>query len=154
MAGQITGLVQPAAPGLAIFISGGLGAGKTTWVRGLLTALGHAGKVRSPSFTVMEPYSLKPQGKQDVLQIYHFDFYRFTMSEEWREAGFDELIGSSGSLSLVEWPEMAEQSLAAPDLWMKLEIPAGLTEDLSTRELKLEIYSTVGEKLLGDVLHP
>jgi tRNA threonylcarbamoyladenosine biosynthesis protein TsaE len=145
--------------GLVIFLSGSLGAGKTTWVRGLLNALGHQGRVRSPSFTIMEPYTL------GTLQIYHFDFYRFTASEEWREAGFDELIDAPGSLSLVEWPEMAEQSLAPPDWWMRLGI---LGSDAATeaqtqaqteidssasRTLDIQCFSAVGANLATRVLN-
>jgi tRNA threonylcarbamoyladenosine biosynthesis protein TsaE len=132
VAAQLVKEVRPSAPGVVFFLSGSLGAGKTTWVRGLLRALGHQGRVRSPSFTIMEPYTL------DSIQIYHFDFYRFTASEEWREAGFDELIGAPGSVSLIEWPEMAKQSLAPPDVWMKLAIQS---EDANKGERASEVVS-------------
>jgi tRNA threonylcarbamoyladenosine biosynthesis protein TsaE len=105
----------------------------------------------------MEPYTL------GALQIYHFDFYRFTASEEWREAGFDELIGANASLSLVEWPEMAEQSLAPPDLWMRLNVLASSAQSAdedhvneddpsSSRVLEVQAFSDVGQNLIERVL--
>jgi tRNA threonylcarbamoyladenosine biosynthesis protein TsaE len=129
--------------GLVVFLSGNLGAGKTTWARALLRGLGHQGRVRSPSFTLMEPYEL-PQ-----LQLYHFDFYRFSAGEEWREAGFEELIGAAHSVSLIEWPEMASDSLSAPDLWLKFSPFSEAGED--ARLLNVESYSVVGETLLASV---
>jgi tRNA threonylcarbamoyladenosine biosynthesis protein TsaE len=133
--------------GLVIFLSGSLGAGKTTWVRSLLRALGHLGRVRSPSFTIMEPYNLAG------LNIYHFDFYRFTASEEWREAGFDELIGAPDSVSLIEWPEMAGQSLAQPDLWIRLDVLQSEAETSGQRTCTLESFSAVGANLTMRVLN-
>ncbi len=136
------------SPGLVIFLSGPLGAGKTTWVRGLLYALGHHGRVRSPSFTIMEPYTL------GGIQIYHFDFYRFTASEEWREAGFDELIGAQGSVCLIEWPEMAEQSLPQPDIWIRLGMPDSDEDESNARTFELRACSAVGATLAERVLKP
>ncbi len=135
-------------PGLVIFLSGALGTGKTTWVRGLLRALGHQGRVRSPSFTIMEPYTL------GGMQIYHFDFYRFTAADEWREAGFDELIGAQGSVSLIEWPEMAEQSLPQPDLWIQLAVAASAESGPSARTFDIHTFSAVGANLAESVLKP
>ena len=134
--------------GLVIFLSGSLGAGKTTWVRSLLRALGHLGRVRSPSFTIMEPYNLAG------LNIYHFDFYRFTASEEWREAGFDELIGAPDSVSLIEWPEMAEQSLAQPDLWIRLNVLESDDDACGERSCAIQSFSAVGANLAARVLNP
>jgi tRNA threonylcarbamoyladenosine biosynthesis protein TsaE len=147
LAAQLKDGLTSLTPGLVIFLSGSLGAGKTTWVRGVLRGLGHPGRVRSPSFTIMEPYLL------GALQIYHFDFYRFTASDEWREAGFDELIGAPGSLSLIEWPDMAEQSLSTPDLWIKFSVVNPGDEASNARELDIQCFSAVGENLVMRVLN-
>jgi tRNA threonylcarbamoyladenosine biosynthesis protein TsaE len=152
LAAQVQRSCQAGSPGIVIFLSGALGTGKTTWVRALLRALGHPGRVRSPSFTIMEPYTL------GGIQIYHFDFYRFTASEEWREAGFDELIGALGSLSLIEWPEMAEQSLPQPDLWIRLAVANsgedgnGGEDGSSARTFEMQSFSAVGANLVECVL--
>jgi tRNA threonylcarbamoyladenosine biosynthesis protein TsaE len=143
---HITESVSTSTPGLVIFLSGPLGTGKTTWVRSLLRAMGHTGRVRSPSFTIMEPYTL------GSLQIFHFDFYRFKASEEWREAGFDELIGSNASVSIVEWPEMAEQSLSPPDLWLRLAVRENGEETSDERTLEIQCLSLVGVNLMTRVL--
>ena len=71
----------PTRPGLRIYLHGELGAGKTTLVQGLIAALGHTGRVKSPTYTLVELYALSR------LNLYHFDFYRFRGESEWREAG-------------------------------------------------------------------
>jgi tRNA threonylcarbamoyladenosine biosynthesis protein TsaE len=95
--------------GLRVSLRGGLGAGKTTFVRALLTALGHTGRVRSPTFTLHEPYEIAG------LTVHHFDLYRFADPREWIDAGFDELTRGS-ALSLIEWPEQAQSVLPPMDL--------------------------------------
>ncbi len=101
-------------PGLVIFLSGELGAGKTTLVRGLLQALGHAGAVKSPSYALVEVYKLSR------LYLYHFDFYRFNSPAELGEAGFREYF-ASGAVCLVEWPEKAAGALPAADITVTLQ---------------------------------
>ena len=91
-------LADSLAPGMVIWLSGALGVGKTTLVRSLLAALGHTGRVASPTFTLLEPYELSS------FPVYHFDFYRFSAANEWRDAGFDEYFAGNG-VCLVEWPE-------------------------------------------------
>lgn len=103
-------------PGFVVYLSGDLGTGKTAFTRALLRALGHDGRVRSPTFTLAEPYNLSN------FELYHFDFYRFGSSDEWRDLGFDELIGGDVA-AVVEWPELAGQGLPAPDLWIRLRTP-------------------------------
>ena len=102
------------APGLQVHLHGDLGAGKTTLVRGLLRALGFEGRVKSPTFTLVEPYELSK------LSLYHFDFYRFETPEELRTAGFLEFFATS-AVCIVEWPEKAQAHLPAPDLeiWLR-----------------------------------
>jgi tRNA threonylcarbamoyladenosine biosynthesis protein TsaE len=100
--------------GLKIYLSGELGAGKTTLVRGLLRALGYQGRVKSPTFTLVELYQLSR------LDLYHFDFYRFEDPREWIDAGFREAFGTT-AVCLVEWPEKAAGQLPAADLRIRLE---------------------------------
>ena len=100
--------------GLTIYLRGDLGAGKTTFVRGLLEALGHSGAVRSPTYTLVEPYVVSK------LNLYHFDFYRFTDPEEFLDAGLEEYFSGDG-VCLVEWPDLAAPFVPAADLEIRLE---------------------------------
>jgi tRNA threonylcarbamoyladenosine biosynthesis protein TsaE len=95
-------------------LSGELGAGKTTLVRGVLRALGYEGRVKSPTFALVELYKLSN------LCLYHFDFYRFKVSSDWENAGFRDYFGSQ-AVCLVEWPDRAGEFLPAPDLHIRLE---------------------------------
>jgi tRNA threonylcarbamoyladenosine biosynthesis protein TsaE len=99
-------------PGVRIYLQGDLGTGKTTLARGLLHALGYAGRVKSPTFTLVETYNLSS------LYLYHFDLYRLQDRDEWRDAGFREAF-EADAVCLVEWPEKA--TLPAPDLSVHLE---------------------------------
>ena len=90
-------------------LEGPLGAGKTTFVRHLLHALGVEGRIKSPTYAVVETYEL------DHAAISHFDFYRFDDPHEWEDAGLRDLFGAPG-LKLVEWAEKAEPLLPVPDL--------------------------------------
>ena len=104
-------------PGLRVYLRGQLGAGKTTLVRAMLAALGWKGRVKSPTFTLVELYPLSR------LNLYHFDFYRFRDRAEWRDAGFSEYL-DGGNLCFVEWPEMAGDELPAADLDIALDLVA------------------------------
>jgi tRNA threonylcarbamoyladenosine biosynthesis protein TsaE len=101
-------------PGRVLHLKGELGTGKTTLVRGLLRALGHPGRVKSPSYTLLEPYNLSS------LHLYHFDFYRFKDRSEWLSSGFREYFNPA-SACIVEWPERAAPHLAAPDVELTLD---------------------------------
>ena len=108
-------------PGLTVFLDGDLGAGKTTLVRGLLRAFGHAGKVKSPTFTLLESYAISSLN----FPVYHFDFYRFAHPDEFIEAGLDEYFGQTGQhagVCLVEWPDKAGGHLPSPDLRIALAV--------------------------------
>jgi tRNA threonylcarbamoyladenosine biosynthesis protein TsaE len=108
-------------PGLTIFLEGDLGAGKTTLVRGMLRALGHTGKVRSPSFTLLESYAISSLN----FPLYHFDFYRFADPDEFTDAGLDEYFGQTGPAGgtcLVEWPDKAGGHLPPHDLRIALAV--------------------------------
>lgn len=108
----------PAIAHATLALHGDLGAGKTTFVRHLLRALGVRGRIKSPTYAVVEPHSaidcpVMPAG--EPLLIWHFDFYRFTDPREWEDAGFRELFASPG-LKLVEWPERAGAFMPLVDL--------------------------------------
>jgi tRNA threonylcarbamoyladenosine biosynthesis protein TsaE len=102
-------------PGMVIHLCGELGAGKTTLAHGLLHELGWPGRVKSPTFTLVEPYIISS------LYLYHFDFYRFGRSDEWAEIGFREYFNPA-SVCLIEWPEKAGGSLPEPDILIALSI--------------------------------
>lgn len=105
-------------PGLKIWLQGHLGSGKTTLVRGLLRKCGFGGKVKSPTYTLIEPYVVSS------LNFYHFDFYRFNSPEEYLDAGLDEYFGNAG-VCVVEWPDQAFPYLPAADLEIRLEASNG-----------------------------
>src|SRR3982751_4963967 len=107
-------LAAGARPGSVLHLRGDLGAGKTTLVRGLLRALGYRGRVKSPTYTLVEPYELSS------LHLYHFDFYRLKDRSEWSQAGFREYF-SAHALCVVEWPERAGDLLRPPDLQVQLD---------------------------------
>jgi len=106
-------LAQELPTDALVFLHGNLGAGKTTLVRGILRGLGYAGAVKSPTYTLLEPYELRSR------QVYHFDFYRIVDSQELEFIGIDELMGSD-ALKLVEWPERAEDRLPEADVEIHL----------------------------------
>jgi tRNA threonylcarbamoyladenosine biosynthesis protein TsaE len=101
-------------PGMIVYLSGDLGSGKTSLVRATLRALGHAGKVKSPTYTLVEPYAIS------TLNFYHFDLYRIKEPREWQDAGFRDLMGGN-AVCLIEWPEKAQELLPPPDLLINLE---------------------------------
>ena len=103
---------------LIVYLRGQLGAGKTTLVRGVLRGLGYAGRVKSPTYTLVEVYRLSS------LYLHHFDFYRFKDPNEWIDAGFREMLGAD-HVSLIEWPEKAGALLPAADLQLTLEYEEG-----------------------------
>ena len=109
---------QQLKPGLIVYLHGDLGAGKTTFVRGVLQGLGYIGKVKSPTYTLVEPYTIEYDVKSSY-NLYHFDLYRFNDEEEWEAAGFREYFNAR-SICFVEWPEKAENCLPKPNVDVKL----------------------------------
>lgn len=126
-------------PGLQVQLIGDLGAGKTTLVRATLRALGHAGRVRSPTYTLVEPYSLATQ--TGPLDLYHFDLYRFADPAEWADAGFREYF-DAGAICLIEWPQRAGGLLGVPDLEFTLE------QEGEGRVLTARAFSETGKSCL------
>lgn len=125
-------------PGLAhavLALRGDLGAGKTTWVRHLLKAMGVTGRIKSPTYAVVEPHEapaspLWPEG----LVVSHFDFYRFNDPREWEDAGFRDVFAAPG-LKLVEWPDKAAGLMPCPDLDLHLAITDGDARQLTVQAL-------------------
>jgi tRNA threonylcarbamoyladenosine biosynthesis protein TsaE len=134
---------QPGAH-LNIALEGDLGAGKTTFARYLIQGLGHAGKVKSPTYTLCEPYPI--QLKEQAITVHHFDLYRMRDPLEWQEAGFAEHFDVPG-ICLIEWPEKAEGSLPAFDI--QIQLSAGTDEN--ERSIKLNALSQSGVSALQEL---
>jgi len=127
---------QPAIRNACIELHGELGAGKTTLVRHLLRALGVQGRIKSPTYAVVEPYEVPG------LNIWHFDFYRFNDPREWEDAGFRDIFASPG-LKLAEWPEKAAGLLPPADLALTLRV-----QDDESRHVTLTARTAAGAALL------
>ena len=128
---------QPALANAFITLHGDLGAGKTTLVRHLLRALGVQGRIKSPTYAVVEPHETP-----DGLQAWHFDFYRFNDPREWEDAGIRDVFASPG-LKLAEWPENAGALLPQADLVVHID-----TQTDGTRRVRLHAATANGHALL------
>ncbi|SFU40261.1 tRNA (adenosine(37)-N6)-threonylcarbamoyltransferase complex ATPase subunit type 1 TsaE [Pseudoduganella namucuonensis] len=128
-------LSRAIAPGMAIYLHGDLGAGKTALTRALLHAAGHTGNVKSPTYTLSEPYSVKMDGRD--VNVIHFDLYRMGSPEEFLDAGFREDFNGD-NVCIVEWPEKADPVLPPPDLHVFLSV-AG-----EGRDVELQASSALG----------
>lgn len=144
-------LAQALQPGLLaghsayIELHGTLGAGKTTFTRHLLRALGVQGRIKSPSYAVVEPHDVPG------MAIHHFDFYRFNDPQEWEDAGFRDIFAAPG-LKLAEWPEKAEGLLPRADLQIHIEPPPQLDQG-DCRTVRIEAATPVGQYALGTLSH-
>lgn len=116
----------------AVFISGDLGAGKTTLCRGLIHALGHEGAVKSPTFTLVEPYELV------TCEVSHFDLYRLSDPGELDYIGIDDYF-EEGRLCLVEWPEKAAGFLPRQDLTIAIDVSR------EKRNISIQAHTAHGE---------
>jgi len=126
-----------------VWLHGDLGAGKTTWVRHLLRALGVPGRIKSPTYAIVEPHQAPASARfASGLTVSHFDFYRFNDPREWEDAGLRELFAQPG-LKLVEWPQKAAACLPPPDLDVSIE-----SMENDQRLFHLRAYSPCGRALL------
>jgi tRNA threonylcarbamoyladenosine biosynthesis protein TsaE len=132
---------RPALHDAFVELHGPLGAGKTTFARHLLHGLGVEGAIRSPTYTLMEPY--RAAASAGGFDIAHFDFYRFDDPGEWEDAGFRDVFASPG-LKLVEWPEKAEGLLPPCDL----RISIAPRDGSDARSARFDALSETGRELL------
>jgi tRNA threonylcarbamoyladenosine biosynthesis protein TsaE len=121
-----------------IYLHGDLGAGKTFFTRSFLAALGFNGRVKSPTFTLMEPYEII--NNDTVTNVYHFDFYRFTAGSDWTDAGFEDYLPGNG-IAIVEWPENAT-GLPTPDI----DLHFALGDEETSRFATLHAHSDKANK--------
>jgi len=128
-------LAQHLSSPSVLYLRGNLGAGKTTLVRGILRSWHYDGKVKSPTYTLVEPYQLDGQ------LIYHFDLYRLADPEELEFIGIQDYFGTS--ICLIEWPERGESFLHSPDLDCSLAI------EKEGRRIELQACSEKGENILS-----
>ena len=126
-------------PGLCLYLSGDLGTGKTTLVRACLRALDVTDRIKSPTYTLVEPYTVSS------LHLYHFDFYRFNSPEEFLDAGLDEYFTNTG-VCLVEWPDKAAPYLPDADIVIDLVV-AG-----AGRQLQVSGRSEAGKKCVTNLI--
>jgi len=140
------GLSQSGAPlrvtNVRIHLRGDLGSGKTAFTRAFLRACGVTGRIKSPSYALLESY------KVSNLYFYHLDFYRFSNSQEWEDAGFREILHQDDAVVLIEWPEQAGTALPPPD------IEISLTYAEPGRQACLNAYSNKGQTWLTSLVIP
>ena len=130
---------NPAIRNCYIELQGNLGAGKTTLVRHLLRALGASGRIKIPTYAVVEPH------EAGDLAIWHFDFYRFSDPREWEDAGFRDIFASTG-LKLAEWPDKAAALLPPADIAIDIE-----ALDETVRRVTLQAHTAQGHRLLENL---
>jgi tRNA threonylcarbamoyladenosine biosynthesis protein TsaE len=133
---QLAAALTRAKLNACIALHGDLGAGKTTFVRHLLRALGVEGRIKSPTYAVVEPYTV------DAGDVWHFDFYRFSDPREWEDAGFRDIFASAG-LKLCEWPQNAAGVMPTPDLELDIQV-----DDNEQRHVRISALTPRGQELL------
>lgn len=128
-------LASVCPPGSKLFLQGELGAGKTTLIRGFLNGLGHQGIVKSPTYTLVEPYQL------DGLEVFHFDLYRINDPQELETLGIRDYF-SGEAICLVEWPEKGAPFLGSPDIHIHIQYHA------EQRNVLLDAKTPAGKKII------
>ena len=134
---QLAAALTRANLNACIALHGDLGAGKTTFVRHLLRALGVEGRIKSPTYAVVEPYTV------NTGEVWHFDFYRFSDTREWEDAGFRDIFASAG-LKLCEWPQNAAGVMPTPDLELDIQV-----DDTEQRQVTITALTPRGQELLA-----
>lgn len=132
-------LGQALQRGTVVFLHGDLGAGKTALTRALIQSAGHTGPVKSPTYTLSEPYQVTLGG--EPVQVVHFDLYRMSSPEEFLDAGFREEFNVD-NVCIVEWPEKADGVLPPPDLDVVLSVNG------NGRDVELQALSSKGQLCL------
>ncbi len=131
-----------------ITLAGALGAGKTTFTRHLLRALGVRGPVRSPTYALLEPYVLPSSGGRPEIALAHCDFFRFEDPREWDDAGLREVFGHPG-LRIVEWPSKVGDLIGPVDLALEITHPSGAADD--TRRVEATARTAAGAAWLAAI---
>lgn len=134
---QLAAALTRANLNACIALHGDLGAGKTTFVRHLLHALGVEGRIKSPTYAVVEPYTVAAG------EVWHFDFYRFSDPREWEDAGFRDIFASAG-LKLCEWPQNAAGVMPTPDIELDIQV-----DDSEQRQVRISALTLRGQELLA-----
>ncbi len=139
-------LTLSASDSTFITLEGDLGAGKTTFVRYLLQAMGVTGRIKSPTYTVVESYDIvSPALPKVARNLWHFDFYRFNDPHEWEEAGFRDIFASPG-YKLAEWPEKAAAELPIADIAILIVADAD-----ESRRVSVRAQTPAGQQLVQDL---
>ena len=154
-----------AQKGLCAYLIGDLGAGKTTLCRGIIQAYGHLGAVKSPTYTLVEPYELAMEGldstliltKDQIQRVYHFDLYRLSDPHELEFLGLDTYFGCQ-ALCLIEWPKRGEGFIPSADIIFSLQYtgsaeqlqhkPQAKSSDLHKRFINASAFSATGKQVL------
>jgi tRNA threonylcarbamoyladenosine biosynthesis protein TsaE len=133
---QLAGAIGKIDSPLLILLNGDLGAGKTTISRGILKGLGHLGAVKSPTYTLVEPYQLA------IGKIYHFDLYRLIDPEELEHIGFSDYL-SEAKLCIIEWPENGGSYISLPDISIDIQL------NESGRQVTLDSSTESGKQCIN-----
>lgn len=136
LAGRFRAALPDSLSGLTVLLEGELGAGKSTFARGLIRAMAHSGPVPSPTYTLVEPYYLSSG------VVYHVDLYRVSSEDELRFLGWNEL---DDGLRLVEWPDRA------PELANSADVRLTLSYDGAGRSVQIDALSDRGRDLIADI---